>query len=563
MGRSTKYIFVTGGVISSLGKGITAAAIGALLECRGLRVNFLKLDPYINVDPGTMNPLQHGEVYVTEDGAETDMDLGHYERFTHAHTRQANNCTAGRIYHRVITKERRGDYLGGTVQVIPHVTDEIQLAFVDGSQHCDVAIIEVGGTVGDIESLPFLEAIRQFRCKQERGDVINIHVTLVPYIRTADELKTKPSQHSVAALRQIGIQPDILVCRGEIDMPDDIRRKLALFCNVSESCIFGARDVESIYMMPTYFRGQNLDGRICELLNIWSKEPDMEAWERVRDIIRHPDHEVNIALVGKYVKLHESYKSLIESLNHGGYANKSRVKLHYIDSEELESLDSEGIAKVLDPMDGILVPGGFGVRGTEGKIAAVRYAREHDVPFFGICLGMQMALVEYARDVVGWSDASSSEFSETTGHPVIHLMAEQENVTEKGGTMRLGAYPCILKDGTHVRGIYGKREISERHRHRYEVNNALRGELEAAGVVFSGTSPEGDLVEIFELPSQKWFIATQFHPEYQSKPTSAHPLFASFIAAALEHRRARGEVGGGAEGCADGGADGSVEGGAE
>lgn len=536
MARSIKYIFITGGVISSLGKGITAAAIGALLESRGLRVNFLKLDPYINVDPGTMNPLQHGEVYVTEDGAETDMDLGHYERFTHAHTRQANNCTAGRIYHRVITKERRGDYLGGTVQVIPHVTDEIQLTFHEGAQNCDVAIIEVGGTVGDIESLPFLEAIRQFRGKQPRGDVLNIHVTLVPYIKTADEMKTKPSQHSVAALRQIGIQPDILVCRGEVDLPDDIRRKLALFCNVREDCIFGARDVESIYMMPVYFRGQNLDGRICELLNIWSKEPDMEAWERVAEIIRHPAHDVRIALVGKYVKLHESYKSLIEALNHGGYANNCKVRLDYIDSEELETMDEEQVASILGQADGILVPGGFGVRGTEGKILAIAYARTHNVPFFGICLGMQMALVEYARDVCGWSDACSSEFVQDSQHPVIHLMASQETVTDMGGTMRLGAYPCMLAEGSHARGIYQKREISERHRHRYEVNNGLRGALEEAGIRFSGTSPDGSLVELFELPGHPWYIATQFHPEYQSKPTAAHPLFADFIRAALAYR---------------------------
>lgn len=536
MARSIKYIFITGGVISSLGKGITAAAIGALLESRGLRVNFLKLDPYINVDPGTMNPLQHGEVYVTEDGAETDMDLGHYERFTHAHTRQANNCTAGRIYHRVITKERRGDYLGGTVQVIPHVTDEIQLTFHEGAQNCDVAIIEVGGTVGDIESLPFLEAIRQFRGKQPRGDVLNIHVTLVPYIKTADEMKTKPSQHSVAALRQIGIQPDILVCRGEVDLPDDIRRKLALFCNVREDCIFGARDVESIYMMPVYFRGQNLDGRICELLNIWSKEPDMEAWERVAEIIRHPAHDVRIALVGKYVKLHESYKSLIEALNHGGYANNCKVRLDYIDSEELETMDEEQVASILGQADGILVPGGFGVRGTEGKILAIAYARTHNVPFFGICLGMQMALVEYARDVCGWSDACSSEFVQDSQHPVIHLMASQETVTDMGGTMRLGAYPCMLAEGSHARGIYQKREISERHRHRYEVNNDLRGALEEAGIRFSGTSPDGSLVELFELPGHPWYIATQFHPEYQSKPTAAHPLFADFIRAALAYR---------------------------
>ncbi len=537
MARSTKYIFVTGGVISSLGKGISAAAIGALLESRGLRVNFLKLDPYINVDPGTMNPLQHGEVYVTEDGAETDMDLGHYERFTHTHTRQVNNCTSGRIYYRVITKERRGDYLGGTVQVIPHITDEIQLVFAEAAQNCDVAIIETGGTVGDIESLPFLEAIRQFRCKQPRGDVLNIHVTLVPYIRTADEMKTKPSQHSVAALREIGIQPDILVCRGERDLPLDIRRKLALFCNVQEDCIFGARDVESIYMMPTYFHSQNLDGKICELLNIWSKDPELDAWERICEIIRHPTKEVQIALVGKYVKLHESYKSLIEALNHGGYANDCKVHLNYIDSEELESMDDAGIEEILGKMNGILVPGGFGVRGTEGKIRAIEYARTHKIPFFGICLGMQMALVEYARHICGWNDANSSEFVPDTPHPVIHLMASQEDVKDKGGTMRLGAYPCRLLDGSHAREIYANRDISERHRHRYEVNNALRADLEKAGIVFSGTSPDNSLVEIFELPDHPWYIATQFHPEYQSKPTAAHPLFASFIKAAIQMKK--------------------------
>jgi len=533
MARSTKYIFVTGGVISSLGKGISAAAIGALLELRGLSVNFVKLDPYINVDPGTMNPLQHGEVYVTEDGAETDMDLGHYERFTHAQTRQANNCTAGRIYHRVITKERHGDYLGGTVQVIPHITDEIQSVFVEGTKNCDVAIIEVGGTVGDIESLPFLEAIRQFKALHSRDDVLNIHVTLVPYIKAADELKTKPSQHSVAALRQIGIQPDILVCRGERDLPADIRRKLALFCNVPEDCIFGAKDMPSIYMMPTYFHAQGVDDRITDLLKIWSREPDTTQWERIVDIIKNPKKEVDIALVGKYVKLKESYKSLIEALNHGGYANEARVKLHYIDSEELEGISDAEVAEVLKPMKGILVPGGFGVRGTEGKIRAIQYAREHGVPFFGICLGMQMALVEFARHVCGWSDACSSEFVENSEHPVIHLMAEQENIQDKGGTMRLGAYPCRLSEDSHVRGIYGKRDISERHRHRYEVNNELRAQLEAAGVSFSGTSPDGKLVEIFELSNHPWFVATQFHPEYQSKPTAAHPLFASFIAAAI------------------------------
>ncbi len=535
MARSTKYIFVTGGVISSLGKGISAAAIGALLELRGLSVNFVKLDPYINVDPGTMNPLQHGEVYVTEDGAETDMDLGHYERFTHAQTRQANNCTAGRIYHRVITKERHGDYLGGTVQVIPHITDEIQSVFIEGTKNCDVAIVEVGGTVGDIESLPFLEAIRQFKAQHAREDVLNIHVTLVPYIKTADEMKTKPSQHSVAALRQIGIQPDILLCRGERDLPADIRKKLALFCNVREDCIFGARDMPSIYMMPTYFHEQELDDRITELLQIWSRDPDTTPWERICEIIRNPKREIDIALVGKYVKLKESYKSLIEALNHGGYANEARVKLHYIDSEELESLSEDELAEALGHVHGILVPGGFGVRGSEGKIRAVQFAREHNVPLFGICLGMQMALVEYARHICGWEDANSSEFVPDSKHPVIHLMASQEKIEDKGGTMRLGAYPCRLADNSHVREIYGKREISERHRHRYEVNNDLRQALEEAGICFSGTSPDGTLVEIFELPNHPWFIATQFHPEYQSKPTAAHPLFASFIKAAIDH----------------------------
>lgn len=534
MSHSTKYIFVTGGVISSLGKGISAAAIGALLELRGLSVNFVKLDPYINVDPGTMNPLQHGEVYVTEDGAETDMDLGHYERFTHAQTRQANNCTAGRIYHNVITKERHGDYLGGTVQVIPHITDEIQSFFVKGTQNCDIAIIEVGGTVGDIESLPFLEAIRQFRAKHSRDDVINIHVTLVPYIKTADEMKTKPSQHSVAALRQIGIQPDILLCRGERDLPNDIRRKLALFCNVHEDCIFGAKDMPSIYMMPTYFHEQGLDDRITELLKIWSREPDTSQWDHICDIIRTPKHTVDIALVGKYVKLRESYKSLIEALNHGGYANDAHVRLHYIDSEELENLSEEELADTLREMNGILVPGGFGVRGTEGKIRAIQYARTHQIPLFGICLGMQMALVEYARHVCGWEDANSAEFVPDSTHPVIHLLDAQKNIEDKGGTMRLGAYLCKLADNSHVRAIYGKREISERHRHRYEVNNDLRPALEAAGITFSGTSADGSLVEIFELHDHPWFICTQFHPEYQSKPTAAHPLFASFIAAALK-----------------------------
>lgn len=533
MARSTKYIFITGGVISSLGKGISAAAIGALLELRGLRVNFVKLDPYINVDPGTMNPLQHGEVFVTVDGAETDMDLGHYERFTHAVMHQANNCTAGRIYHRVISKERRGEYLGQTVQVIPHITDEIQQVFVEGTQNCDVAIVEVGGTVGDIESLPFLEAIRQFRIQAHRDDVINIHVTMVPYIRTADELKTKPTQHSVAALRQIGIQPDILLCRGEREIPGDIRKKLALFCNVREECIFGARDVESIYMMPTYLHAQKLDAKITELLNIWSREPDMSQWDTIVETLRIPQRDVNIVLVGKYVKLRESYKSLIEALDHAAFTNHCKVKLHTIDSEELEKLTENELANALENMDAILVPGGFGVRGTEGKIRAIQYARTHGIPFLGICLGMQMALVEYARNVCGWSDAASSEFDKTTNHPVIDLMASQKDIEDIGGTMRLGAYPCHLAPNSRVREIYNSSETSERHRHRYEVNPAYREELRAQGLNFSGTSPDNMLIEIFEISEHPFFICTQFHPEYQSKPTAAHPLIASFVAHAL------------------------------
>ncbi|MFA5624950.1 MAG: CTP synthase [Bradymonadales bacterium] len=532
MTRPTKYIFITGGVISSLGKGISAAAIGALLELRGLRVKFVKLDPYINVDPGTMNPLQHGEVYVTVDGAETDMDLGHYERFTHTVTGRNNNCTAGRIYESVITKERRGEYLGITVQVIPHITDEIQQVIVAGSQNADVAIIEVGGTVGDIEGLPFFEAIRQFRSKLPVGDAIDIHVTLVPYIASADELKTKPSQHSVAALRQIGIQPDILLCRTERDLPNNIRKKLALFCNVREDCIFSAKDLKSIYMLPSVFHAQSLDAKITTLLNIWSREPQLDEWECIEAIINNPVGVVDIALVGKYVSLKESYKSLIEALNHGAFANDLAVNLHYIDSETLETMKKEEIHETLSQYNAILVPGGFGVRGTEGKILAIEWARTQKVPLFGICLGMQSAIIEFARNVCGWKDACSAEFVQNSTHPVIHLMEAQKGLQQTGGSMRLGAYPCKLKAGTQAAKIYNKREVSERHRHRYEVNNKFRQELEEKGIIFSGTSPDDELVEIFEIKDHPWFICCQFHPEYQSKPTKAHPLFASFIAAA-------------------------------
>ncbi|RDV36158.1 CTP synthase [Bradymonadaceae bacterium TMQ3] len=528
--RTTKFVFITGGVLSSLGKGITAAGLGALMENRGLRVSFIKLDPYINVDPGTMNPFQHGEVFVTDDGAETDLDLGHYERFTSTRMTRRNNFTTGQVYDSVIAKERRGEYLGATVQVIPHITDEIKARVLDASEDCDLMFVEVGGTVGDIESLPFLEAIRQLGIELGRENAVFLHVTLVPYMPAADEVKTKPTQHSVKQLREIGIQPDFLVCRSDRDLPRDIKRKIALFCNVPTERVVTARDAKSIYEVPVLLAEEGIDHELATALNIWSRGTDLTEWRKIVDRIHNPRQEVTVGIVGKYVDLTDSYKSLNEALFHAGIANEVRVKLKFIDSEDLEQLEAEHL---LGECDGILVPGGFGKRGTEGKIRAVRYARENDIPFFGICLGMQLAVVEFARNVAGLKDANSTEFNPQTSAPVIALMAEQEHVKDKGASMRLGAYDCVLQDESHSARIYGNTLISERHRHRYEVNNALRPALEEAGLVFSGTSPDGVLVEMIELPEQRWFIGCQAHPEFKSRPGQAHPLFASYISACL------------------------------
>jgi len=530
----TKFIFVTGGVLSSLGKGLTAASTGALLECRGLKVTLQKLDPYINVDPGTMNPFQHGEVFVLDDGAETDLDLGHYERYTSARLGRRNNLTTGQIYFSVITKERRGDYLGATVQVIPHITDEIKRNILAISDDADVAIIEVGGTVGDIESLPFLEAIRQLKSDLGRQNALYLHVTLVPYIKTSGELKTKPTQHSVMKLREIGIQPDILICRTEQILPPDIKAKISLFCNVDRDAVITAKDVESIYEVPLLFHQEGLDEKVVQLLNIWTRAPLLEKWEEVIHSIKNPKSSVDIAIVGKYVHLKDSYKSLNEALVHGGIANRLRVILHFVDSEGVEK---EGAEKMLKGADGILVPGGFGTRGIEGKILAAKYARERGVPYFGICLGMQLALVEFGRHVCGWERANSTEFDPESPHPVIALMEEQKAIQEKGGTMRLGAYPAVLKEGSLAHQAYGEGKISERHRHRYEVNNDYREQLEAKGILFSGVSPDGKLVEICELPGHPWFLGCQFHPELKSRPHAPHPIFREFISASYKEKR--------------------------
>ena len=531
--RSTKFVFVTGGVLSSLGKGITASAIGALLESRGLRVTFAKLDPYINVDPGTMNPFQHGEVFVTDDGAETDMDLGHYERFTTARMTQKHNFTTGQIYDSVISKERRGDYLGATVQVIPHVTEEIKERVYEAAEGVDLIFVEIGGTVGDIESLPFLEAIRQMGTELDEEDAVFLHVTLVPYLPAADEVKTKPTQHSVRSLREIGIQPDFLVCRADRDLPQDIKRKIAMFCNVPTRRVVTARDASSIYEVPLLMAQEGIDHELTEALNIWSRAADLSYWERIVDRLQNPVHEVTIAIVGKYVDHTDSYKSLNEALLHAGIANEAKVNLKFVDSEELEQLEPQ---RMLADCDGILVPGGFGERGTEGKIQAIRYARENHIPFFGICLGMQLAVVEFARHIAGLRRANSVEFDPDTPSPVIALMADQEGLDDMGATMRLGSYDCELVDDTRSARIYGAPTISERHRHRYEVNNAFRDQLEEAGLVISGTSPDGVLVEMIELSDHPWFIGCQAHPEFKSRPGQAHPLFASFISASLENR---------------------------
>jgi CTP synthase len=547
MDQKTKFIFITGGVLSSLGKGLASAAIGALLESRGLTVTIQKLDPYINVDPGTMNPFQHGEVYVTDDGAETDLDLGHYERFTHAGLNRDNNFTTGKIYYSVITKERRGDYLGGTVQVIPHITDEIKRSIKLVADSVDVVIVEIGGTVGDIESLPFLEAIRQFRADVGKENALYIHLTLVPYINTAGEVKTKPTQHSVKELRSIGIQPDILLCRTNKYLPNEIKSKIALFCNVNVDEVITAKDVECIYEVPLVFHKEGLDQKIVEKLNIWTRAPKLDDWEKIVKRLKEPSSEVTIAIVGKYVDLTESYKSLNEALRHGGIPNDCRVNLKFLDSEKIEG---NSCASFFEDVDGILVPGGFGSRGIEGKICAARFAREKKVPYFGICLGMQTAVIEFARHAADLSNAHSQEFDKNTTYPVIYLMTKwydektgtvqrRDITSDKGGTMRLGAYPCTIKEGTLARKAYNVSDISERHRHRYEFNNDFMDRLEEKGLVISGTSPDGELVEIVEIKDHPWFLGCQFHPEFKSRPRDPHPLFREFIRASLAYSKAR------------------------
>jgi CTP synthase len=539
-----KFIFVTGGVVSSLGKGIAAAAIGALLESRGLKVTLQKLDPYINVDPGTLSPFQHGEVFVTDDGAETDLDLGHYERFTHIRTSQANNYTTGKIYYNVITKERRGDYLGDTVQVVPHLTDEIKRAIKSVSNDYDVVIVEIGGTIGDIESLPFLEAIRQMRYDVGRENVLYVHLTLVPYIKTSGEIKTKPTQHSVRELRAIGIQPDILLCRTDRPITPDAKKKIAIHCNLDGDAVVTAMDVDTIYEVPLALNVEGLDQQIINKLRLPSNDGNIAQWKDIARKIKEPKNEVNIAIVGKYVGLKDSYKSLIEALTHGGIANDTRVNLQWIDSEDIEV---HGAEKYLSEADGILVPGGFGYRGIEGKIDAVKYARWKRIPYFGICLGMQCAVIEFARNVCGLK-ANSTEFDLNTKDPVIYLMErwfdfrkgrieERTDVSDKGGTMRLGAYPCVLESRTNAFKAYGTKEISERHRHRYEFNNAYKGILTRHGMKISGTSPDSELVEIIEIEDHPWFLGCQFHPEFKSRPTEPHPLFREFIGASLKEKR--------------------------
>jgi CTP synthase len=537
MSKRTKFVFITGGVVSSIGKGLAAASMGALMEARGLRVTHIKLDPYINVDPGTMSPYQHGEVFVTDDGAETDLDLGHYERFTLARMTRQNNFTTGRIYEAVISKERRGEYLGATVQVIPHVTDEIKQRVVAAAEGADLAFVEIGGTVGDIESLPFLEAIRQLKVERGNQNAISVHVTLVPFIATAGELKTKPTQHSVKEMREIGIQPDILLCRCDRPLSRSMKEKISLFSNVQVDRVIAAVDVGCIYELPIVLHAEGLDEKITEMLNIWARQPDLAAWHRIVERFSKPSNgSVKIGVVGKYVHLRDSYKSLHEALVHGGLANDVHVDLEYIDSEQIEQ---RGGAEMLSGLDAILVPGGFGDRGTEGKVEAIRFAREAKVPFFGICLGMQLAVVEFARHVCGLAGANSVECAPGAPDLVIDLMPDQRGVLEKGGTMRLGAYPCALAPGSVAAEAYGATHISERHRHRYEVSNKYREKLEGKGLVLSGLSPDQRLVEMIELRDHPYFVGCQFHPEFKSRPQSAHPLFARFVSAALGRQRTR------------------------
>ncbi|MGA7617599.1 MAG: CTP synthase [Thermoanaerobaculia bacterium] len=534
---STRYIFITGGVVSSLGKGIAAASIGALLEARGFRVTLQKFDPYINVDPGTMSPFQHGEVYVTDDGAETDLDLGHYERFTTMRGTRKNNLTTGRVYSKVIEKERRGDYLGKTVQVIPHITDEIKRNIREVSDGVDVVIVEIGGTVGDIESLPFLEAIRQFRQEAGRGNAINVHLTLIPYMRASDEQKTKPTQHSVKELRAIGIQPDVLLCRSERPIPDEVKAKIALFCNVEEEAVIPALDVEYIYQVPLALSREGLDEILLDKLHLPHEEIcDLSRWEEIVRKLRHPTGEVRIGFVGKYVDFGDSYKSLNEALQHGGIANDLRVRIVYIDSADLEE---DGYHGEMSEVDGILVGPGFGERGVEGMLRAIRYAREKKVPFLGICLGMQCAMIEFARDMVGMIGANSTEFDDEAPFKVIYKLRDLIGVDALGGTMRLGKYPCELREGSIARDAYGQELIEERHRHRYEANPEFIPQIEEKGLIVTGASPDGKFIEIVELQDHPWFLGCQFHPEYRSKPTNPHPLFRSFIRAAHQYQDVR------------------------
>lgn len=539
-----KFIFVTGGVVSSLGKGIASAAIGALLEARGLKITLQKLDPYINVDPGTLSPFQHGEVFVTDDGAETDLDLGHYERFTSTRTSKSNNCTTGKIYFNVISKERRGDYLGETVQVVPHITDEIKNAIKAASNDYDIVIVEVGGTVGDIESLPFLEAIRQFRYDVGRSNVLYVHLTLIPYIKTSGELKTKPTQHSVRELREIGIQPDILLCRTDKFLPADVKKKIAIHCNLDVDAVITAKDVDFIYEVPLVLRQEGLDNLIAKKLLLDAKEPDLTRWKDVVRKIKEPEDRVKVALVGKYVGLKDSYKSLMEALIHGGIANNLGVDIQWVDSEEVEK---SGAEKFLSDVDSVLIPGGFGERGIEGKIETIQFAREKKIPFLGICLGMQCAVIEFARNVCGLKGANSTEFDLNTPYPVIYLIEEwydfktqtiqrRDITSAKGGTMRLGAYPCVLTENSFAYKAYGAKEISERHRHRYEFNNSFKDILVKNGLKISGISPDGELVEIVEIENHPWFFGCQFHPEFKSRPLEPHPVFSAFIAAAYREK---------------------------
>ncbi len=532
-----KYIFVTGGVVSSVGKGLTAASLGTLLEARGLKISIMKFDPYINVDPGTMSPLQHGEVYVTEDGAETDLDLGHYERFTHVNVNRSNSVTAGQIYESVIGKERRGDYLGGTVQVIPHITDEIKSRIYEAAQGSEVVIVEIGGTVGDIEGLPFIEAIRQMRVDVGIENSIFVHVTYVPYIAAAGELKSKPTQHSVKELREVGIQPDFLICRSDREIPNELKSKIGLFCSVHPDNVIAAIDASSIYEVPLTLHDEKFDEKVVTRLGLDTQAPSMAGWQKMVKTLQSPAKEITIGVVGKYVDLKESYKSLHEAIVHGGIANNCQVKITYIDSEDLTA---EKAASALEKVDGVLVPGGFGERGVEGKIAAINFARERRIPFFGICFGMQLAAIEFARNVCGIADATSREFlppRKAARNLVIDLMEEQKSVKDMGGTMRLGSYPCTLKRGSRANLAYGQSLVHERHRHRFEFNNKFRPLFEKKGMNLSGICEDRDLVEIIEISAHPWFVGVQFHPEFKSKPMAPHPLFTSFVAAGLEHRQ--------------------------